>query len=50
MGQKSLAVGPEEALTRDDQAQEVTVETLLALAHYSMLAFGLTAETRLLVH
>ncbi len=45
---KNLAVGPEEAPTRHDQAPEVTVETRLALARTGMPAFGPTVETRLL--
>ncbi len=48
VGPKNLAVGPEEAPTRHDQAPEVTVETRLALARTGMPAFGPTVETRLL--
>lgn len=44
MGQKSLAVGPEEAPMRQDQAPELTVETQLALARTSTLTFGPTVE------
>ncbi len=42
---KNLAVGPEEAPTRHNQAPEVKVETQLALARNSMPAFGPTVET-----
>ncbi len=48
-GQKTLGVGPEEALTRHNQALEVTVETRLALALTSMHAFGPTVEIRLII-
>ncbi len=47
-GQKSLAVGPEEAPKRHDQATEVTVEKRLALACTSTLAFGPTVEMGLM--
>ncbi len=45
VGPKNLAVGPEEAPTRHDQAPEVKVETRLTLARNSMPAFGPTVET-----
>lgn len=42
VGLNPLAIVPEEALRTHSQASEVTMETLLALACTSTLAFGLT--------
>lgn len=47
--QKTLAVGHKEALTRPEEAPEVTVESRLALSRTSMHTVGLTVETRLML-
>lgn len=45
-----LVAWPEEALTRPNQALQVTMKAQLALAHPRILAFALTLETKLISH